>query len=134
MPENLSRIILAVGAKVNYENAWYVSEVDVINDIGAKGIPKLVIFPIEGGLFVPVSVDTDWSSYTFTFKGTYRSEEAARRNFSGMMKAQTFQRTCRWVLGVASLGAFEVVRNVLPLFEVDRGGYVLDSFAYHSLH
>ena len=143
MPENLSRIILAIGAKEGYKKSWYISEVDVINDIEAEAMPKLFIFPIsnlsssstsdENTLFVPVSVDTDWSSYTFRFGGTYRSEEAARRNSSGLIGSQKFGRTSRWILGGLTLGVIELGYNFISAVSSKRGGYVLDSFAYWTI-
>lgn len=95
MPETLSRIISAVGAKVNYEKSWYVSGTDVINDVEAQARPKLVILPFENGTYVPVSVDTDWQSYTFSFDGIYQSEKVARQNASVMVNVQRLGGVCR---------------------------------------
>ena len=129
MPETLSRIVQAIGAKENYRGQFHVYGTDVIDDLGVKAIPKIFVLHLDSALFMPISIDTDWSSFTFRFAGTYASEEAARRN-SAHLGTEKTGRVFRWILGTATLGVSELVTALIPRrFE----GYVLDSFAYYSM-
>lgn len=134
MPTNLSEIILAVGDKVRFNSSWFVPETDVINDLDAGVMPKLCILTHSNGLFVPVSVDTDWASFNFAFCGTYRTREAARRNASSTVSGEKAGRSVRMALGGLTLGALELITQpITALMRKGPRGYVLDSFAYYSV-
>lgn len=133
MPETLSRIVQAIGAKEHYYGSFHIYDTDVIDDLGVNAIPKIFVFHLDSGLFMPISIDTDWSSFTFKFAGTFASEEAARRNTADLGSSEKAGRVFRWILGTATLGVSELFNGVVAGIHRNFQGYVLDSFAYYSL-